>query len=156
MTPGIELVKNAGVFYIIHEYQHDATNTSFGLEALEKMGVDSKRIFKTLLVKSEKDELIVGIIPVLEQLSMKQIAKATASKKASMADKALVQRSTGYVLGGVSPLGQKRLHVTILDSSAIDHETIFVSAGRRGMEIELQAKDLILLTKGKLFDLIQQ
>jgi Cys-tRNA(Pro)/Cys-tRNA(Cys) deacylase len=87
---------------------------------------------------------------------MKQIAKASASKKAEMADGALVERSTGYVLGGVSPLGQKRLHLTILDKSATYHETIFVSAGRRGVEIELQPKDLLQLTEGKLFDIIQQ
>lgn len=156
MTPGIELVKTAGIFYDIHEYEHEAANTSFGLEAVEKMGVDAMRIFKTLLVKTDKNELIVAIIPVLEQLSMKQIAKASASKKAEMAEGALVERSTGYVLGGVSPLGQKRLHLTILDKSAADHETIFVSAGRRGVEIELQPNDLLQLTKGKFFDIIQQ
>ena len=156
MTPGIELVKSAGIYHQIHAYEHDASNTSFGLEAVEKLNVDPERVFKTLVVSTEKNELIVAILPVGEQLSMKKIAKAAASKKASMADKNVVEKSTGYLLGGVSPLGQKRLYTTIIDSCAKAHESIFVSAGRRGLEIELRAEDLKELTLAKFFDILQK
>ena len=156
MTPGIELIKSAGVFYQIHEYEHDTTSTAFGDEAVEKLKVDPERVFKTLVLKTEKNELIVGVLPVMQQLSMKLIAKAAASKKAAMADKKLAERSTGYVLGGVSPLGQKRCHTTIIDVSAQDHETIFVSAGRRGLEIELRPEDLQKLSKGKFSNILQK
>lgn len=156
MTPGIKLIKSSGVFYQIHEYQHDSSSSSYGLEAVEKMQVVAERVFKTLVVKTEKNEFIVAVLPVLPQLSMKRVAKSVGAKKAEMAEKNIVERMTGYVLGGVCPLGQKRKLMTIIDKSAANHQTIFISAGRRGMEIELKPQDLLSLTQAQLADIIQR
>ena len=148
MTPAINLARKAGIKHCIHEYRHDPAHPSYGLEAAEKMGVEPARVFKTLIVATDTRELLVGIVPVTAQLNMKQIAKAAGAKKAAMAAAADVQRSSGYVLGGVSPLGQKKALRTFIDNSAQGFDTVFVSAGRRGLEIELSAADLTLLTKG--------
>ena len=148
MTPGINAAKKAKVRHRIHEYQHDPASESFGIEAAEKMGVDPVRVFKTLVVAIDGKDLAVGVLPVTSMLSMKLVAKAAGGKKAVMADKQDVQRSTGYVLGGVSPLGQKKRLKTFIDDSARSFDTIFVSAGRRGLEIELDPQDLAQLTGG--------
>jgi Cys-tRNA(Pro)/Cys-tRNA(Cys) deacylase len=155
MTPGINQVKKNKVSHKIHEYSHDESSESYGLEAADKMGVTQERVFKTLVVTLDNKELVVGIIPVSSMLSMKLIAKAVGAKKATMADKLDVERSTGYVLGGVSPLGQKKRLKTIIHSSANNYSTIYVSAGRRGLEIELSPVDLTKLTNGKLADICQ-
>ena len=154
MTPGINLVKKAKITHKIHEYSHDESSESYGLEAAEKMGVAEDRVFKTLVVALDNNDLVVGILPVSSLLSMKLIAKALGAKKAVMADKSDVERSTGYVLGGVSPLGQKKRLKTVIDSSAKNYSTIYVSAGRRGLEIELAPDDLIKLTSGLLAKII--
>ena len=156
MTPGIEVAKKNKVPHKIHEYAHDESSESYGLEAAEKMGVPAARVFKTLVVSLDSKVLIVGVLPVSSQLSMKLIAKAAGGKRATMADKSDVERSTGYVLGGVSPLGQKKRLKTIVDSSARDYSTIFVSAGRRGLEIELSPDDLVKLTSGTIAAICQQ
>ena len=114
MTPGIKAAKNAKVAHTIHEYEHDASSDSYGLEAAEKLGVTIGRVFKTLVVNLDSNELAVAVIPVSSMLSMKRIAKATGTKKAKMAEKTDVERATGYVLGGVSPLGQKKRLKTTL------------------------------------------
>lgn len=155
MTPGIKIAEQAKIAHKVHEYSHDPASDSYGLEASTKLGVDQARVFKTLLVNLDNKELAVGIIPVSSMLSMKLIAKATGAKKAKMAEQADVERSTGYVLGGVSPLGQKKKLKTILDSSAMSHSTIFVSGGRRGLEIELSPDDLVRLTHGALASITQ-
>ncbi len=155
MTPGINQVKQNKVSHIIHEYTHDESSESYGLEAADKMGITQERVFKTLVVTLDNKNLVVGIIPVSSMLSMKLIAKAVGAKKATMADKLDVERSTGYVLGGVSPLGQKKRLKTIIDSSANNYSTIYVSAGRRGLEIELSPADLAKLTNGKFVDICQ-
>ncbi len=142
MTPAINLAKKKKLNHQVHEYQHDPTSESYGIEAAEKMGVEQARVFKTLVVQLESKALVVAIIPVSEKLSMKLIAKAVGAKKATMADKADVERATGYVLGGVSPLGQKKRLRTLIDDSAKQFDSIFVSAGRRGLEIELSPLDL--------------
>ena len=142
MTPGINQAKRAKVPYTVHEYIHDPTCDSYGSEAAIKMGVPEERVFKTLVVKLGTKELAVGVVPVSSMINMKLIAKATETKRASMADASDVERSTGYVLGGVSPLGQKKQLKTIIDLSATKYPTIFVSAGRRGLEIELKPQDL--------------
>lgn len=154
MTPGINLVKKAKITHKVHEYSHDESSESYGLEAAEKMGVAEDRVFKTLVVALDNNDLVVGILPVSSLLSMKLIAKALGAKKAVMADNSDVERSTGYVLGGVSPLGQKKRLKTVIDSSAKNHSTIYVSAGRRGLEIELAPDDLIKLTSGLLAKII--
>ncbi len=156
MTPGINTAKKAKIFYMIHEYTHESSNKSFGAEAAEKMGIPKERVFKTLVVTLGGKELAVGVVPVSSMLSMKHIAKATGSKKAKMAVASDVERSTGYILGGVSPLGQKKKLRTIIDSSAKYYSTIFVSAGRRGLEIELKPNDLEKLTNGKFAGICQQ
>ncbi len=116
------------------------------MEAAEKLNIDVARVFKTLVLQLDDGKLTVGIVPVSGQLNLKQQAKAAGGKKAAMADAKLVEKSTGYVLGGVSPLGQKKRLATIIDSSATNYETILVSAGRRGLEIELSPDDLCRLT----------
>ena len=156
MTPGILAAKKAGVPFTVHEYDHDPSAPSFGLEAAEKLGVPPERVFKTLVVALDGKELAVGIIPVDAMLSMKLIAKAAGAKKAVMAQPADVERATGYVLGGVSPLGQKKRLRTFIDSSAEAFSTILVSAGRRGLDIELSPNDLKKLTGASFVPLRQQ
>lgn len=153
MTPGIESARKAGIPHAIHQYDHDANSESYGLEAAEKMGVDPDRVFKTLVVETDGGQLVVGIVPVSTSLNLKKIAKAAGAKKATMADKQKVQRTTGYVLGGVSPLGQKKALTTVLDESASGFDTIYVSAGRRGLEIELAPSDLANLTRALCADI---
>jgi Cys-tRNA(Pro)/Cys-tRNA(Cys) deacylase len=155
MTPAIDVAKKNKVSHTIHEYSHDESSGSYGLEAADKMGVPGERVFKTLVVSVDNRELVVGVIPVSSMLSMKLIAKAVGAKKAAMADKSDVERSTGYVLGGVSPLGQRKRLKTIIDSSAKNYPTVYVSAGRRGLEIELSPDDLAKLTRGKLAEICQ-
>ena len=155
MTPGIKFVKKNKITHKIHEYKHDSSSESYGLEAAEKIGVPETQVFKTLVVSLNNKELAVGIIPVSSMLSMKLIAKAVGAKKAEMAAQIEVERSTGYVLGGVSPLGQKKRLKTIIDSSAKNHATIYVSAGRRGLDIELSANNLKKLVNGVFAEICQ-
>ena len=155
MTPAINVAKKANITHRIHEYSHDPNCESYGLEAVEKLGLEASRVFKTLVVSLDNKELVVAIVPVLSKLSMKLIAKSLGAKKAAMAAQNDVERATGYVLGGVSPLGQKKRLKTIVDASAKDSETIYVSAGRRGLEIELSPLDLANLINAK-FSLISQ
>ena len=155
MTPGIQEAKKYKISYSIHEYSHDESSESYGLEAADKMGVSQNVVFKTLVLTLDNKELVVGIIPVSSKLSLKLIAKALGAKKAAMADKLTVERSTGYILGGVSPIGQKKRLKTIIDSSVNNYSTIYVSAGRRGLEIELSPVDLTKLTNGKIADICQ-
>ena len=155
MTPGINTAKKNNISHKVHEYSHDESSESYGLEAAEKMGVPEERVFKTLVVILDNKELAVGVIPVSSMLSMKAIARAFGAKKAAMADKSEVERSTGYVLGGVSPLGQRKRLKTVIDSSAKNHSTVYVSAGRRGLEIELSPDDLTKLTNGALAEICQ-
>ncbi len=155
MTPGINIAKKANIAFQVHEYPHDPDAESYGLEASDKLGLPPEQVFKTLVVSLDGKMLAVGIVPVAGMLSMKAIAKAAGAKKAEMADKAEVARSTGYVLGGVSPLGQKKRLKTVIDASAQNFPTIYVSAGRRGLEIELAPQDLCKLTGGLFADIAQ-
>lgn len=156
MTPGINTARKAKIPFKIHEYSHDPSSPSYGTEAAEKLGVPEARVFKTLVVSLDNRELAVGIVPVSNMLSMKLIAKAAGAKKASMASASDVERSTGYVLGGVSPLGQKKQLKTIIDSYAESFTSIYVSAGRRGLEIELSPNDLKTLTNGVFAEICQK
>lgn len=155
MTPAINSAKNAKIDYTVHQYEHDSGNSSYGLEAAEKLALSPERVFKTLVVKLDARQLVVAILPVNSMLSMKRVAKACGARKAEMADKAEVQRSTGYVLGGVSPLGQKKPLKTVIELSAQQYATIYVSGGRRGLEIELNALDLQTITQAS-FEPISQ
>ena len=153
MTPGINAARKAGVAHTLHEYEHDPASDSYGTEAAEKMDVNATRVFKTLVVALDGGELAVAIVPVTALLNMKHVARAAGAKKAAMADKQAVQRSTGDVLGGVSPLGQKKRLKTFIDASARDFDTVYVSAGRRGLEIELSPQDLATLTAARFVPL---
>jgi len=155
MTPGIYAARKAKIAHQIHEYLHDPSSDSYGLEAAEKLGVPENRDFKTLVVSLDNKALPVGVIPVSSMLSMKLMAKAAGAKKATMATRSDVERATGYVLGGVSPLGQKKRLETIIDSSARNCSTVYVSAGRRGLEIELNPNDLVRLVNGVFAEICQ-
>ncbi len=145
MTPATNQLKQKKVPFKILQYQHDTNSSSYGLEAVEKLSLDVKHVFKTLVVCCDTDQLAVAIVPVSLKLNLKALAKILKVKKIKMADAKRVVSSTGYVLGGVSPLGQKKSLPTIIDTSAEKFELIYVSGGRRGLEIELSPKDLISL-----------
>ncbi|WDZ73261.1 Cys-tRNA(Pro) deacylase [Vibrio harveyi] len=147
----INLAKKKKVSHTIHQYEHDPRADSYGLEAAEVLGQDPKKVFKTLLfcLNGEPKNLAVAIIPVDQKLNLKLAAKAAKGKKADMVDPEIAQKTTGYVVGGISPLGQKKALPTFLHESATQQETICVSAGKRGLEIELAPKDLLSLTRGQ-------
>jgi Cys-tRNA(Pro)/Cys-tRNA(Cys) deacylase len=152
VTPAINAAKQAGIAYRIHEYEHDPGAASYGLEAAEKLGIPAERVFKTLVAEVD-GRLAVAIVPVATSLNLKALAAALGAKRAEMAEMAQAERSTGYVAGGISPLGQKKRLPTVLDGSATSFETIYVSAGRRGLEIELRPEDLLAITDGLLAQL---
>jgi len=153
MTPAIDVARKNKVSFKVHEYSHDPASESYGDEAAEKLGVPQEQVFKTLVVSLDGKELAVGIIPVLSRLSLKLIAKALGAKKAAMATGSDVERTTGYVLGGVSPLGQKKQLRTIIDTSATYNPTVFISAGRRGVDMELTPEDLKTLVRGEFVNI---
>ena len=148
MTPAVNYLKKNKVPHSLQKYKHDPDHPSFGLEAAEKLNLNPEQVFKTLVTQLESGALAVAILPVTKQLDLKQFAKACGVKKAAMADKTLVEKTTGYILGGVSPLGQKKRLRTLLDNSAGSFSTIYVSGGKRGLEIELSPQDLIRHTSG--------
>ncbi|PYB82114.1 Cys-tRNA(Pro) deacylase [Pseudomonas sp. LB-090624] len=149
MTPALDLLKKHRAEHRVHSYEHDPKSASYGLEAAEKLGLDPQQVFKTLLASSEKGELLVAVVPVVGTLDLKALAQAAGVKKCEMADPAAAQRATGYLVGGISPLGQKKRLRTFIDDSAQQFATIHVSAGRRGLEVELAAVVLAEHTKGK-------
>jgi Cys-tRNA(Pro)/Cys-tRNA(Cys) deacylase len=148
-TPATVVLTTAGVPYDLHAYDHDPSHPSYGEEAAEAMGVSPDRVFKTLLADVD-GTLTVAIVPVAGQLDLKALASAVGGKRATMADPTLAERTTGYVRGGISPLGQRKKLRTVLDDSASAHPTICVSAGRRGLEVELSPEDLKTLTAAVL------
>jgi Cys-tRNA(Pro)/Cys-tRNA(Cys) deacylase len=145
-TPGTALLAKQRVPHTLHSYEHDPRAASYGLEAAEALSIEPTRVFKTLLADVD-GSLTVGIVPVTAQLDLKALAAAVGGKKARMADVAAAERVTGYVAGGISPLGQRKRLPTVLDSSALAFATLFCSAGRRGLEVELAPDDLIRLTE---------
>ena len=147
MTPAINLLKREKIAHTVRSYVHDAHAESYGGEAVDKLGLDPAQVFKTLLASTEAHELLVAIVPVAGQLDLKALAEA-AGKKCEMAAADAAQRATGYLVGGISPLGQKKRLRTFLDASAEALPTLHVSAGRRGLEVELAPADLLRLTAG--------
>ena len=145
-TPATVALAKAGVAHAVHPYDHDPAAPSFGEEAATALGVSTSRVFKTLLAEVD-GKLVVAVVPVSGSLDLKALASAVGGKRAVMADPATAERVTGYVVGGISPLGQRRALPTVVDESALDHPTIYVSGGRRGLDVELAATDLIALTK---------
>lgn len=148
-TPATVALTAAGVPFTVHSYDHDPSHPSYGEEAAEAMGVPPDRVFKTLVADVD-GALTVAVVPVAGQLDLKALAAAVGGKRAAMADPALAERTTGYVRGGISPLGQRKRLPTVLDESAVRHGTICVSAGRRGLEVELSPGDLAGLTSATL------
>ena len=144
MTPAVVVAERAGIPFTLHAYEHDPKAESYGLEAAAKTGVDPARVFKTLVVSLD-GKLSVAIVPVAAQLDLRALGK-----RAELADRAAAERATGYVLGGISPLGQRKPLPTLVDESALTFPSIYVSAGRRGLELELAPDDLVRLTGARI------
>ncbi len=142
-TPAVAVLTEAGVAFHLHEYEHDRDASSYGLEAADKLGVDRDRVFKTL-VASVDGALTIAVVPVEGRLDVRALGK-----RAELAEKADAERATGYVVGGISPLGHRRRLPLLLDESALEHGTILVSGGRRGLEIELDPRDLLDVSGGR-------
>lgn len=153
-TPATTALIDAGITFTLHPYEHHDDNTSFGDEAAAALAVDRRRIFKTL-VADIGGQLVVAVIPVAGQLDLKALAAAFGVKKASMADPQVAARSSGYVVGGISPIGQRHALPTVVDDSADDFETIYVSAGRRGLQVELAPSELRAITDARSVPIAQ-
>lgn len=152
-TPATTLLDREAVPYTMHAYSHDPSSASYGMEAAEAIGVPPARVFKTLLVATGEPgagALAVGIVPVNRSLDLKAMASALGLKKVEMADPAVAERRTGYVRGGISPLGQRNKSRTIIDTSAMALESIYVSGGHRGLDLELAPADLQRLTEAEV------
>ena len=158
MTPAVRIVKKACIQFVIHEYAHESQSSSqalsYGEEASTVLGVPAQQVFKTLLVMTNDKQLAVAVIPVSHQLNLKLVAKALHVKKVAMADPHEAKKATGYVLGGISPLGQKKRLDFMIDKSANDFPTIYVSGGRIGLEIELSPDDLIKLCQATVINCV--
>jgi Cys-tRNA(Pro)/Cys-tRNA(Cys) deacylase len=150
-TPATVALTAAGVAFELHPYEHDPRADSFGLEAAELLGLDPDRVFKTLMANAD-GRLVVAVVPVSGKLDLKALARAVGAAKAAMADVRDAERATGYVAGGISPVGQKRAHPTVVDESAYLWDTVFVSAGRRGLDVELAPADLVEVTGASVAD----
>jgi Cys-tRNA(Pro)/Cys-tRNA(Cys) deacylase len=142
MTPAVVALEQAGITFRVHEFEHTAGSTDFGREAAAALGVDAARVFKTLVVLAD-DRPSVAVVPVTSQLSLKAVARALGAKRATMCDPAVAERATGYVVGGISPFGQRKRLATALDASAEQFDMILVSGGRRGLDLELAPADLV-------------
>jgi Cys-tRNA(Pro)/Cys-tRNA(Cys) deacylase len=148
----VRALESAGIRHTLRPYDHDPRAASYGLEAAEVLGVEPVRVLKTLLADVD-GSLVVGVVPVSARLDLKALARAVGGRRATMADPLVAQRATGYVVGGISPLGQKRSHPTVVDTSALGHDTVLVSAGRRGLDVELAPGDLVALTAAATADI---
>lgn len=156
MTPAIKTLEQRKAQFQIHQYQHHSDCLAYGEEAAEALGVSADKIFKTLITQLNTGELVAALVPVNTTLNLKALARASGAKKAAMADAHQAERTTGYVLGGVSPLGQKTALRTLIDSSAQALASIYVSAGKRGLEVELAPAELASLTKARFADIAQR
>lgn len=150
MTPAINLLNKQKIPHTVHTYEHDPNHGAYGMEAAEKLGFNPEKVFKTLIIELDSNKLACAIIPVAESLNLKSAAKALGAKKAVMAKIEDAERSTGYIKGGVSPFSQKKRLATILDASAENLETLLVSGGRRGLDIEVGTQDLLKILGAKL------
>ena len=153
VTPAVDALRSAGIAFTIHEYAHDPAATSFGLEAATVLGLDPDQVFKTLLVTADGDQA-VGIVPVSSMLSLKAIGAVLGRKRVEMCDPAVAQRVTGYVLGGISPFGQRKLLPTVIDETCELYDTVYVSGGRRGLDLGVAPTDLITLLSATVADIV--
>jgi Cys-tRNA(Pro)/Cys-tRNA(Cys) deacylase len=144
-TPATVALTRAGIEFTTHSYEHDPAATSYGLEAAEVLGLPPGQVFKTLLADVD-GTLVVAVVPVAGRLDLKALAAAVGGKRATMADPHVAERTTGYVVGGISPLGQRRPLRTVVDETALTHRTVYVSGGRRGFDLGLSPTDLIRAT----------
>jgi Cys-tRNA(Pro)/Cys-tRNA(Cys) deacylase len=151
-TPATVALAAAGIAFTEHAYHHDPSAGSYGLEAATVLGLDPEQVFKTLLA-SVDGRLVVGIVPVAGQLDLKALATAVGGKKAALAEPADAERATGYVVGGISPVGQRKQHPTVLDASALRHDMVYVSGGRRGLDLGLAPDDLVRVTAATVADI---
>jgi len=145
-TPATVALERAGLAFTLHAYEHDPRSSSYGLEAAAALGVNPDRVLKTL-VAAVDGRFVVGVVPVAGQLDLKALARALSGSKAVLAEAVVAERATGYVVGGISQVGQRRAHPTVVDESAWEHPTIYVSAGRRGLELEIAPGDLAAVTQ---------
>ena len=155
MTPATKLLKANKIDFSIHEYEHDANAKSFGLEAAEKLNLRVEEVFKTLLVTDEKN-YFVAILPVHHQLNLKKVAQAVGAKKLKMSDPKDAERLTGYLVGGISPVGQKKRLKTVIDQSALQLEKLYVSGGKRGLDIGLKPQDLAKVLSATFADVLDE